>query len=85
MKTMINLLKNSILLVDSIEFIRFGEYNRKITFFTFSFGVIGVLFAVYIVKSLNLPILQWVVAAIVFHAGINMLFEQSKNKQAAQA
>lgn len=67
----------------AMEFVRLGEYGRKITFFSSLFGIVGVLAAVYIVKSLNLSMLQWVVAAVVLYAGATMLFERAKGSEAA--
>ena len=67
----------------AMEFVRLGSYGRKITLFSSIFGIIGVLIAVFIVKSLNLAAIQWVVAAVVFYAGISMLWEERKKSRAA--
>lgn len=63
--------------VGSMEFIRFGQYGRKITLFTSTFGIIGVLVAVYVVKSLNISMLQWVIAGVVLYAGLDILIRES--------
>ena len=55
------------------EFVRLGQYGRKITLFSSIFGIVGVLAAVFIVKSLNLGMLQWVVAAVVLYSGASLL------------
>lgn len=68
--------------IGSIQFIKFGEYSRKITLFTSTVGVVGVLFAVFIVKSLDVAMLQWVVAAVLAYSGISMLYSNYKNRQA---
>jgi uncharacterized membrane protein YfcA len=60
----------------AMEFVRLGLYGRKITFFSSVFGIIGVLAAVFIVKSLNLSMIQWVVAAVVLYSGGSMLYEE---------
>lgn len=65
--------------IGSMEFIKYGEYGRKITAFTSSFGVIGVLVAVYLVKSLNVSMLQWVIAAILLYSGLSMLLNEIKS------
>ncbi len=65
----------------AMEFVRFGSYGRKITFFSSIFGIIGVLIAVFIVKSLNLSALQWIVAAVIFYAGISMLWGEVFKKE----
>lgn len=69
--------------VGSIQFIKYGEYSRKITLFTAIFGVIGVLCAVYLVKSLNVSMLQWVIAAVLIYSSISMILEDRKMKKNA--
>ncbi len=59
--------------IGSIQFIKYGEYSRKITLFTSTFGVLGVLIAVYFIKTLNVSWLQWIIAAILFYTSISML------------
>lgn len=59
--------------IGSIQFIKYGEYSRKITLFTSTFGVIGVLIAVYFIKTLNVSLLQWIITVILFYTSINML------------
>jgi uncharacterized membrane protein YfcA len=59
--------------VGASEFVRLGQYGRKITLFSSVFGIVGVLAAVFIVKSLNLSMLQWVVAAVVLYSGTSLL------------
>lgn len=59
--------------VGSIQFVKSGEYSRKITLFTSTFGVIGVLCAVFIVTSLNVSILQWFVAFVLLYSAYGML------------
>ncbi|MGT2888647.1 sulfite exporter TauE/SafE family protein [Streptococcus didelphis] len=59
--------------VGSVQFIKFGEYSRKITLFTSTFGVLGVLCAVFLVTSLNTALLQWFVAFILLYSAYGML------------
>ncbi|HEY4537296.1 MAG TPA: sulfite exporter TauE/SafE family protein [Erysipelothrix sp.] len=68
--------------IGSMQFIKFGEYSRKITLFTSTFGVIGVLFAVFIVKNLNVSALQWLVAGVLAYSGISMLAQELKKGRA---
>ncbi|MDO7976583.1 sulfite exporter TauE/SafE family protein [Oceanotoga teriensis] len=68
----------------SIEFVRLGEYSRKITFFTSIFGIIGVLIAVFIVKSLNLEMVQWIVVAVILYTAISMILEELKKPKTKQ-
>lgn len=62
--------------IGSIQFIKYGEYSRKITLFTSVFGVIGVLIAVYCIKELNVSLLQWLIAVILFYTSISMLINE---------
>lgn len=71
--------------VGSMQFIKFGEYSRKITLFTSTFGVLGVLCAVYLVKSLNVSMIQWVIATVLIYSGISMIIEDKKAMKKALA
>lgn len=62
--------------IGSVQFIKYGEYSRKITLFTSTFGVIGVLIAVYFIKTLNVSLLQWIIAVILFYTSISMLSQE---------
>ena len=46
-----------------------------------SFGVIGVLIAVFVVKSMNTSILQWVVVVVIIYSAVSMLLSTRKSKQ----
>lgn len=59
--------------IGSMQFIKLAGYSRKITLFTSTFGVMGVLVAVFMVKSMNTSLLQWVVAAVIIYSAITML------------
>ncbi|EGJ27318.1 sulfite exporter TauE/SafE family protein [Streptococcus porcinus] len=59
--------------VGSLQFVKSGEYSRKITLFTSTFGVLGVLCAVFLVTSLNVSVLQWFVAFILLYSAYGML------------
>ena len=67
--------------VGSMEFIRLGDYNRKIPMFTSTLGVVGVLVAVYIVKSLNMSMIQWVVVVVILYTAVSMLINEIKSKK----
>lgn len=71
--------------IGSMEFIKFGQYGRKITLFTSTFGLIGVLIGVYLVKGLDVSMLQWVVAAILLYSGVSMLVNEYKSAKGIQA
>ena len=65
--------------IGSIQFIKFEQYSRKITLLTSTFGVLGVLVAVFIVKNLDVNMLQWLVTLVLLYSGISMLSEEYKN------
>lgn len=71
--------------VGSMQFIKLNDYSRKITLATSTFGVLGVLIAVFIVKSLNVGVLQWIVVAIIVYSAVTMLLSLKKTtpKEAA--
>lgn len=56
----------------SLKFIKEGAYNRKAALVMAIPGVIAVLIAVFIVKSLPLDILRWVVIAIILYTSVLM-------------
>jgi uncharacterized membrane protein YfcA len=57
----------------SIEFIKKGAYDRKASIAITLFGSGGVLFAAYIVKSLPLGIVKWLVLIVVIYTSIMLL------------
>ena len=57
----------------SMQFIKLDSYNRKITLFTSTLGVIGVLIAVFVVKNLDLAALQWVVVIVILYSAVSMM------------
>ncbi|WP_434798539.1 sulfite exporter TauE/SafE family protein [Terrisporobacter vanillatitrophus] len=66
--------------VCSVKFIKEGAYPRKATLLLGLFGAIGVFIAAYIVKSLPLDILRWLVIAVIFYTSISMLVSAYKCK-----
>lgn len=64
--------------VCSVKFIKEGAYPRKAALLLGLFGAIGVFFAAYIVKSLPLDILRWLVIAVIFYTSISMLISANK-------
>ncbi|MBX2943453.1 MAG: sulfite exporter TauE/SafE family protein [Cyclobacteriaceae bacterium] len=57
----------------SIRFIREGAYNRKASFAIAITGIIGVLIAAFIVKSLPLDALRWLVIVVIIYTATIML------------
>lgn len=64
--------------VGSMQFVKLDGYSRKLTLFASTFGVIGVLIAVFVVKSLNTSILQWVVVVVIIYSAVSMLLSTRK-------
>jgi uncharacterized membrane protein YfcA len=56
----------------SIRFVRTSAYDPKASFGLTALGVVGVLIAAFIVKSLPLTILKWVVVLVIFYTAIVM-------------
>jgi uncharacterized membrane protein YfcA len=71
--------------VGSMQFVKYDSYSRKITLLTSTVGLIGVLVAVYIVKSLDVSALQWIVAAVILYAALSMIWELIKKGKAKTA
>ena len=67
--------------VGSMEYVRLGQYARKITFISSFVGILGVLLAVFVVKSMNISMLQWLVAAILVYSGVTMLHQEYGRKK----
>ena len=68
----------------SVQFVKLDQYSRKITLFTSTFGVLGVLVAVFLVKSLDTYLLKWLVIFVLIYSSYTMLVEQKK-KMAQEA
>lgn len=66
--------------VGSMEFIRLGEYSRKITLISSIIGILGVLLAAFVVKSMNISMLQWLVAIILMYSATTMLYKEFAKK-----
>jgi len=64
--------------VASVKFIREGSYNRKASFAIAILGLVGVFIAAYIVKSLPLDILRWLVIGVIFYTSMTMFKAASK-------
>ena len=69
--------------VGSMQFVKYDSYSRKMTLLTSTIGLIGVLIAVYIVKSLDVSMLQWVAAIVILYAALSMISEQLKKRKKA--
>jgi uncharacterized membrane protein YfcA len=61
------------LVAASVKFIKEGAYNRKASFAIAVAGIVGVLIAAYIVKSLPLATLTWLVIVVIIYTAISLL------------
>lgn len=68
--------------VASVKFVREGSYNRKASLAIAIFGLVGVIIAAYIVKSLPLDILRWLVIIVVTYTSITMFKSAAKPAEA---
>jgi uncharacterized membrane protein YfcA len=57
----------------SLRFIKEKAHDRKASLFLMSCGVLGVFLAAYVVVSLPLTVLKWVVLAVILYAAAVML------------
>jgi uncharacterized membrane protein YfcA len=62
-----------------MRFIKEASYDPKAAFGLTSLGVLAVLIAAYIVKSLPLTALKWVVVVVIFYTSV-MMFRSVKKK-----
>ena len=67
--------------VGSIKFIKEGAYPRKASVVIALSGVVGVLVAAYLVKSLPLLLLRWLVTAVIFYTSVTMLAKARKTTE----
>jgi len=59
--------------VTSFRFIKVGVYNRKASFAITIAGIFAVLIAAFVVKSLELDTLRWVVLVVILYIALIML------------
>ena len=69
----------------STRFVKEGAYDRKASMAITLFGLVGVLIAAYIVKTLPLNILIWVVIVVIFYTSILMFRSASRHVSKKQA
>lgn len=67
----------------SVRFIRAGSYDLKASLGLAIAGVPAVLLAAYIVKSLNLTAVRWLVTLVVLYTAVTMLLTARKERSAA--
>jgi len=57
----------------SSKFIKEGAYHREATLWSTVFGSVGVIVAAYLVRSLPLDLLTWVVMGVILYTSANLL------------
>ncbi|MGL5124318.1 MAG: sulfite exporter TauE/SafE family protein [Fusobacteriaceae bacterium] len=62
----------------SFRFIKENAYNRKGTLIITITGILGVITAAYLVKSLPLNMLSWIVILVVAYTSIKLFFDSKK-------
>ncbi|MEQ8689046.1 MAG: TSUP family transporter, partial [Imperialibacter sp.] len=65
----------------SYRFIKEGAYNRKAAFAIAMAGLIGVFIAAFVVKSLELDTLRWVVLGVILYTAAVMLRAGLRNQE----
>ncbi|MPM46934.1 hypothetical protein SDC9_93641 [bioreactor metagenome] len=65
--------------VSSVKFIKEGAYPRKSSLILGLSGAVGVFIAAFIVKSLPIDTLKWVVMAVLVYTGASMIAGAMKN------
>ena len=69
--------------VGSVRFVRSGSYNLKAALGLAAGGVPGVLLAAYVVKSLPLAAVNWLVVAVVVYTSLTMLRSAQRERRAS--
>jgi uncharacterized membrane protein YfcA len=66
----------------SIKFVQEGAYDRKASVAITIAGSLGVLVAAYLVKSMPLTLLKWLVVFVIIYTAITMLRSAMRNSEA---
>ncbi len=69
--------------VGSMEFVRLSGYNRKPTLWISTVGLLGVAAAVYLVKTMDVETIKWVVFVVVLYAALDLLTQALRPKYAS--
>ncbi|SFB40886.1 TSUP family transporter [Clostridium frigidicarnis] len=62
----------------SLKFVKEGAYDKKASIAVTIFGSLGVFVAAYLVKSLPLEVLKWLVVLVVLYTSLSMFKSYSK-------
>ncbi|WP_251860308.1 sulfite exporter TauE/SafE family protein [Clostridium sp. Marseille-Q2269] len=69
----------------SVKFIKEGAYDRKASMAITIFGLVGVFIAYYLVKSLPLDMLKWLIIVVIIYTAAMMFNSASKSKKAVNS
>jgi uncharacterized membrane protein YfcA len=64
----------------SLKFVKAGMYNRKVTMAMTVLAIVGVLVAAYLVKSLPLKVLTWMVVIVIYYSSFSLFWAYWKSK-----
>lgn len=64
----------------AVRFVKEGVYDRKAALVTNTIGIGGIFVAAFLVKSMPLAILKWLVVAVIIYTGIVMLRDGIKKR-----
>ncbi len=70
--------------IASIKFVKEKTYARKASLLISIFGIIGVLFAVYVVKSMSTKLMGYVVDVVVLYTAITLLMSGLKKRKSKE-
>lgn len=65
--------------IASVKFIKENAYPRKATLALGLCGIVGVLIAAYIVKTLSIETLKWLIMGVLVYTGSSMIYISIKN------
>ncbi len=71
--------------VASIKFVKEGAYARKASLWITICGILGVFVAVYVVKSMPMEVLRWLVDVVVLYTAITLLMSGMKKRSEKQS
>lgn len=67
--------------VAGIKFIKVGAYDRKVTLAMTIVALFGVVLAAFLVKSLPLNTLTWIVVGVIYYSAISLLYSANKARK----
>lgn len=70
--------------VASVKFVKEGAYDRKASLGITLGGIVGVFIAAYIVKSLPLNVLGWVIILVILYTSTTMLLSAFKPREESE-